>query len=127
MKDLFIVLEVAATTAQSFYVPVPCRGNVCSVKAVYDAELDADETVTIGRGGTAVNLVTPTDALAAGNVVDGVPDTTNKALIFDPDSTTAANKVLKISVPNTVDSAGTLVLLIEFDDGAYVEQAASEA
>ena len=127
MKDLFIVLEVAATTAQSFYVPVPCRGNVCSVKAVYDAELDADETVTIGRGGTAVNLVTPTDALAAGNVIDGVPDTTNKALIFDPDSTTAANKVLKIGIPNTFDSASTLVLLVEYDDSAYVEQAASEA
>ena len=127
MKDLFIVLEVAATTTQTFYVPVPCMGNVNSVKAVYDAEMDADETVTIGRGATAVNLVTPTDALAAGNVVDGVPDTTNKALIFDPDSATAANKVLKISIPNTVDSAGTLVLLVEFDDGAYVEQAASEA
>ncbi|MCK4817749.1 hypothetical protein KA005_18410 [bacterium] len=127
MKDLFIVLEVAATTAQSFYAPVPCRGNVCSVKAVYDAEMDADETVTIGRGATTVNLVTPTAALAAGNVIDGVPDTTNKALIFDPDSTTAANKVLKISVPDTVDSAGTLVLLVEYDDSAYVEQAASEA
>ena len=127
MKDLFIVLEVAATTTQTFYAPVPCRGNVCSVKAVYDAEMDADETITIGRGATAVNLVTPTDALAAGNIVDGVPDTTNKALIFDPDSATAANKVFKISIPNTVDGAGTLVLLIEFDDSAYVEQAASEA
>ena len=127
MKDLFIVLEVAATTAQTFYVPVPCRGNVCSVKAAYDAIMDADETVTIGRGVTAVNLVTPADALAAGVIIDGVPDTTNKALIFDPDSTTAANKVLKIAVPNTFDSAGTLVLLVEFDDSAYVEQAASEA
>jgi len=127
MKDLYIVLEVAATTTQVFYSPVPCRGNVNSVKAVYDAEMDADETITIGRGVTAVNLVTPTDALAAGNIVDGVPDTTNKALIFDPDSDTAANKVLKISIPNTVDTAGTMVLLVEYDDGAYVEQAASEA
>lgn len=127
MKNLIIILEVAATTTQVFYVPVPCMGNVYSVKAVYDAELDADETVTIGRGATAVNLVTPTDALAAGTVVDGEPDATNKALIFDPDSATAANKVLKISVPDTVDSNGTLVLLIEYDDAAYVEQAASEA
>ena len=127
MKNLIIILEVAATTTQVFYVPVPCMGNVYSVKAVYDAELDADETVTIGRGGTAVNLVTPTDALAAGTVIDGVPDTTNKALIFDPDSATAANKVLKIDIPNTVDSNGTLVLLVEYDDMAYVEQAASEA
>lgn len=127
MKDLFIVLEVAATTVQVFYAPVPCRGNVCSVKAVYDAEVDIDETVTIGRGGDAVNKVTPSATLAAGIVMDGTPDTTNKALIFDPDSTTAANKVLKISIPNTVDSAGTLVLLVEYDDAAYVEQAASEA
>lgn len=127
MKDLFIVLEVAATTTQTFYAPVPCKGNVCSVKAVYDAEVDADETVTIGRGATAVNLVTPSATLAAGIVLDGTPDATNKALIFDPDSATAANKVLKISIPNTVDTAGTLVILVEFDDGAYVEQAASEA
>ena len=127
MKDLYIVLEVAATTTQVFYSPVPCRGNVCSVKAVYDAEMDADETVTIGRGATAVNLVTPTDALAAGTLMTGVPDTTNKALIFDPDSATAANKVLKISIPDTVDTDGTLVILVEYDDSAYQEQSASEA
>ena len=127
MKDLYIVLEVAATTAQVFYSPVPCRGNVNSVKVAYDQIMDADETITIGRGATTVNLVTPTDALAAGTVIDGVPDTTSKALIFDPDSTTAANKVLKISVADTVDTAGTLVILVEFDDSAYQEQSASEA
>jgi len=127
MKNLIITLEVAAITAQTWYVPVPCRGNVASVKMMYDAELDADETVTISRGATAVNVCTPTDVLAAGNIVTGVPDTTNKALIFDPDSATAANKCLKIAVPDTVDSAGTLVLLIGYDDTAYVKQEASEA
>ena len=128
MKDIFITLEVAATTAQDFYLPVPCRGSVKQIHWSYDAEIDKDETVTISRGGSDVNVATPSaDGTAAGAVVDGTPDSTNKNLVFDPDSSTAANKVLKISVPNTFDSAGTLAIHVEYDDGAYVEQDPSEA
>ena len=127
MKDLYIVLELPATTAEDFYVPVPCRGNVCSVKAVYDAIMDADETVTVSRGATAVNLVTPTEGVAAGTVITGVPDTTNKGLIFDPDSATVVNQVLKLAVPATVDSAGTMTILVRFDDSGYVKQEPLEA
>ena len=128
MKDLYVVTEVAIAGGgiQYAYVPVPCRGNVNSVKMVYDAEMDADETTTVSRGATAVNLVTPTGALAAGNVVTGVPDTDNKALVFDPDSDTVVNRVLKIAFADEFDAAGTAALWIQFDDAAYVKADPSE-
>ena len=119
---------VAATTANSFYLPVPCRGVVKAVRAVYSEETDEDETITIERGTTDVNVVTPpADATAEGVSIVGVPDTTNKDLIFDPDSTTAANRVIKVTVPNTFDTAGLLGLSIDFDSSASVPQTASEA
>jgi hypothetical protein len=63
-----------------------------------------------------------------GNILTGVPDTTNKGLIFDPDSATAANKVLKIVfLADLYGADGSVTVSIEFDDAAYVEQAASEA
>lgn len=123
-----IIISRAITTAGlTWYIPVPCRGNVASVKAVFSAEADADETITLSRGGTAVNVVTPTDALAAGTTLTGVPDTTNKALIFDPDSATVANKTIKIVIPNTIDATVTIGLYIQYDNSAFVAQAASEA
>lgn len=124
-----IIISRAITTAGlTWYIPAPYRGNIVSVKAVFSEESDEDETITLSRGGTAVNVVTPpADGTAAGVVIAGVPDTTNKALIFDPNSATAANKVIKIVVPNTIDATVTLGLHILFDNGAYVEQAAKEA
>jgi len=128
MIRIDLVIPVAATTADDFFYPVSAVGNVSEVIAVYDQETDLDETITVSRGTTAVNLCTPpADATAEGTSFTGVPDTTNKALLFDPASTTVANRVLKISVPNTFDTAGHLGLSILFDDTAYVEQAALEA
>lgn len=128
MKNIIVSLEVAATTAQDFYVPAPCRGSVRQMSCVYDAETDADETVTLARGGSDVNVVTPPGAAtAAGTLMAGTPDSDYKNLVFDPDSDTTANKVFKISVPDTLDTAGTLVVHIEYDDSAYVEQDPSEA
>lgn len=122
-----IVTRAITTAGLTWYIPAPCRGNVASVKAVFSEEADADETITLSRGGTAVNVVTPTDGIAAGTMLTGVPDTTNKALIFDPDSDTVANKVIKIVIPNTIDATVTVGLTIQYDPGAYVEQAALEA
>lgn len=128
MIRINLAIEVAATTAKDVYIPVPVRGTVSAAYAVYSEETDTDETIDIQRASTSVNLITPpADATAEGVVITGVPDTTNKALIFDPDSSTVANKVLKISMPNTFDTAGMIGLKILFDDSAYVEQSASEA
>lgn len=128
MMYLNLAIEVAATTAKDVYFPVPCRGVVSAAYAVYSEETDLDETIDIQRGSTSVNLITPpADATAEGITITGVPDTTNKALVFDPDSETVANKVMKISMPNTFDTAGMIGLKILYDNSAYIEQTALEA
>lgn len=127
MKTLTFAIEVAATTAKTAYLAVPCRGTIAGVEAVYNQETDADEIFTLYRATDAVLTITPTDALAAGTVIDGVLDTTNGSLIFDSESTTITDKVIKVGILNTVDTAGVLALTIKFDDSAYVKQAALEA
>ena len=128
MKTLAFTFEIATTTAKNMYLPVPCRGNIASCKASYGAESDKDEVITLTHNATAVATITPlADATAAGIVTEGVMDTTNGGLIFDPDSTTAAEQMIKVSVTNATDAGCTVGLIIEYDDSAYVEQAASEA
>ena len=128
MKNIHVIIPVAVTTADLFYLPVPVRGIVKAVRAVYSQETDIDETIDVMRGATSVNLVTPAaDATAEGTSVAGVPDTTNKDLVFDPASTTVANRVLRISVPATFDTAGVVGLSIDYDESAAIAQAASEA
>ena len=86
-------------------------------------------TDDLERAGDTVNLITaPTGNAAAGVVVEGVPDSTNKALIFNPDSDTTTSKVILLTDDATLHGgAATVVVVIEYDDSAYVEQAASEA
>lgn len=128
MKTFNIGFGVAATTAKTAYYPVIVRGNIAAIKGVYNKETDADEVVTIARGSDTVFTITPpADATAAGTVIDGVAHATNGGLIFDPDSDTVTDKVIKVSVPNTFDTAGALRLTVSYDNSAYVAQAASEA
>ncbi len=128
MKDIYVNLY-SAGGVEDYYIPVPCRGTVKSFKAVANATLVATGTIVLARSTTAVNTLTaPTGDAAAGIVVTGVPDTTNKGLVFDPDSTTVANTKIKVSFDTTVlGGAANVTLLIEYDDSAYVAQAASEA
>ena len=125
MKIIDLLLN-AGTGALTFYVMPPCRGTVKSLKAVFGTAVAVGDTVDVQRSSTSVNLATTT-VTTVGVPIEGTPDTTNKGLIFDPDSDTAANKVLKIVV-SALESANTLThIMIEFDDSAYVAQAASEA
>jgi len=128
MKNI-ITNCVALNAGNIIYIPVPCRGNVVSVKATSGAALVATKTIIVARASTAVNTATPpTGDTAAGTILEGTPDATNKALIFDPDSTTATDKVLKVTFLATLLAAdGNITLTIEYDDSAYVEQTASEA
>ena len=126
--QLHFTLPVAATTADSFYIPVPCRGIVKGGRAAYSQETDEDETVTIEQGSDDVLVFTPpADATAEGVKIDGVRDATYGDLIFDPDSDTVDERVLKITVPNTFDTAGVLGLSIDYDPSCAQTQAASEA
>ena len=128
MIRIMMTGDIATTTAKTFYIPVPCKCTVASFRASYSAESDADEVITLSRGGTAVNVCTPAaDATAAGTMITGVADTTNGQLIFDPASSTTANQVLQIDTLNTVDAGCQVGFCIELDDGAYVTQTASEA
>ena len=128
MKNL-IFSHAIADAGNTFYIPVPFRGTVKSVRVTCDVNMVATGTVILSRSTTAVNTITvPTGDKAAGTVLDGVPDTTNKGLVFDPDSTTTANRVIKVVADKTIlASAGNMIFNIEFDDSAYVEEAASEA
>ena len=126
MQDINLSIEVAQTTAKTVYYPVPCRGIVHAAYAVVNGVTNTDDIITISRDSTAVNTITgPSTALAAGNKITGVPDTTNKDLIFDPDSATAAYKVLKIVFTNTFDAADVVGLHIEYDDSAAVTQSST--
>jgi hypothetical protein len=128
MKDIYINLY-SAGGAEDYYIPVPCRGTVKSFEAVANAKMVATGTIILARNTTAVNTATaPTGDTAAGVALAGVPDTTNKGLVFDPDSSTAANTKIKVSFDTTIlDGVANVLLHIVYDDSAYVEQAASEA
>lgn len=118
----------SAGGAEDYYIQVPCRGTVKSMKVTSNATLVATGTITASRGTTAVNTATaPTGDTAAGVLLMGVPDATNKGLIFDPESDTVANTKIKISLDSTVlGGVANVLVQIEYDDSAYVAQAASE-
>lgn len=128
MKDIYMNLY-SAGGVEDYYIPAPCRGVVKSFKAVANATMVATGTIVLARNTTAVNTLTaPTGDAAAGIVVTGVPDTTNKDLVFDPDSTTVANTKIKVSFDTTIlGGAANVTLLITYDDSAAVAQAAKEA
>lgn len=128
MKTIDVNL-VVATGGQTLYIPVPCRGVVVAVKHVSNINSVATGTIIASRSTTAVNTLTViTGDIAAGIVEEGTPDVTNKGLIFDPDSATATDKVIKVVFDSTIHAgAGIDTLEIEFDDSAYVKQTALEA
>lgn len=130
MKNITVNL-VVATGGQTFYIPVPCRGNICSVTHVSNINSVATGTAIFSHGADNddVNTVTiPTDDHAAGVVTVGTPETDDKGLIFDPASSVAGEKVIKVVMDGTIHAGdGIDTFLIEYDDSAYVEQAASEA
>jgi hypothetical protein len=120
MKTLIVEHADEATT----YVPAPCRGTVSKVTCVFQTNtVEPGDTVVVSRDATAVNTVTAVNT--AGLVVEtGVPDATNKGLVFDPASATATEQVMKIT---DTGKPGAKILCIEYDDSAYVEQSALEA
>lgn len=128
MRTIMISVDIATTTAKTFYIPVAQKCTVASFKAVYGAESDIDEPVTLSRGGTDVNVCTPpANATAAGAVMTGVADATNGQLVFDPDSSTAANKYIQIDTEATVDAGCVVGITIELDESCAITQDASEA
>lgn len=128
MKNL-VFSHAIADAGNTFYIPVPSRGTVKGARVACDVNMVATGTVILSRSTTAVNTITvPTGDKAAGVTLDGVPDVTNKGLVFDPDSTTAANRVIKVVVDGTIlASAGNMIFNIDYDDSAYVEQTSLEA
>lgn len=128
MKNIDVNIY-SAGGAEDYYIKVPCRGVVKSMNVLANATMVATGTVIAARGTTAVNTATvPTGDTAAGTSLVGVPDTTNKGLVFDPDSSTAANTKIKISFDGTLlGGVANVLIQIEYDDSAYVAQAASEA
>jgi len=119
-----IRLIVDMPDATTIYVPAPCRGNLSGMKAVFQTNaVDAGDTLVAYRDTTAVNTLTVVNG--SGLVVEtGVPDVTNKGLIFDPADTTVVNQVIKIV--NT-GAPGASIVELQFDEYAYVKQTPLEA
>ena len=108
----------------TLYIPAPARGIVAQAVAVYQSNVvEPDDTIIISRDTTAVNTITATDAAGFTREV-GVPDTTNKDLIFDPDHATDVNTVIKVV---SSGAAGVAILMIEFDNYAVIEEESVEA
>lgn len=128
MKDIYLNIY-SAGGVEDYYIPVPCRGVVKSAEYMANATMVATGTITLARSSTAVNLATaPTGDTAAGIVLKGVPDTTNKGLVFDPDSDTVAYQKIKLSLDTTIlGGVANLLVHIVYDDSAYVAQASLEA
>ena len=125
MKEIFVSLN-CGTAALTHYLPAPGRGIVKGLKAVFNKAVANDDTVDVLRGTTSVNKIT-TGATTAGAVFNGVLDAANKDLVFDPDSETEAEKLLKIAV-SALASADTLAgIWIQFDDSAAALQVPLEA
>jgi hypothetical protein len=101
----------------TLYVPVPKRGIVKAMDVVWQTNaVEPNDTVIASRNTTAVNTCTAVDT--AGQVVEhGVPDTTNKDLVFDPVDDTDLNQMIKL-VAN--GAAGVSIVMIEFDVYATV-------
>lgn len=128
MKDIYVNLY-SAGGVETYYIPVPCRGVVTSMKVVSNATMVASGTIIASRSTTAVNTATaPVGDTAAGIALVGVADTTNKDLVFDPDSSTVANTKIKIVFDTTIlGGVANVLLMFKYDDSATVAQAASEA
>lgn len=128
MKDIYVNLY-SAGGVEDYYIPVPCRGVVKAFEVMANATMVATGTITLARSTTAVNTATaPTGDTAAGVALAGVPDTANKDLVFDPNSSTEANTKIKVSFDATILAGVANVLLhITYDDSAHVAQPALEA
>jgi len=121
-----IRLQVTLEDDEARYIPAPCRGTVSGAQAVWQTNaVEPNDTIIVSRDSTAVNTITAVDT-AGLQCEAGVPNATvaSRDLIFDPDSSTKANTVIKVT-PN--GGAGDALVTIEFNDYAYVQQDASEA
>jgi len=119
MTPIDISVQVG-TGGLTFYIPAPFRCIVTKLVAVFSATVAVGDTVDIQRSSTSVNLATTTVVTAA-VPIEGTRDTTNKQLIFDPASATAANKVLKVAV-SALESETQVGIHIELDEFAIVTQ-----
>ncbi len=121
-----IDLTIAVADGATVYVPIPCRCTLAKMVAVFQSsDVAANDTIKAYRDSTEVNAVTA--VTEAGLVPEvGVPDSTHGQLIFDPESATAANQVIKLISGSETGSAAAIVTL-SLDESAYVKQAASEA
>jgi hypothetical protein len=115
-----ITFNLAASA--TLYVPVPVRGVVAGAHTSFQATVTTSNIITLSRETTSVAVITAatTTFMVRENAVR---DTTNKDLVFDPD--TAAYSYIKVVASG--GNAVAAVVTIDFDDSARVEQTPLEA
>jgi hypothetical protein len=116
---MIIPIREYVVAAKDVYIPVPYRGIVVALKGSFSETVATTDTVDALRGASSVNKITVgTGNTAEGVVLTGTPDATNKDLVFDPDSDTAANKVIKLSISALETNPTTFNGYIVYDDMA---------
>jgi len=120
---IYIPVTEYCVAAKDAYIPVPCKGIVVGFRGAFSEDVAADDTVNLQRGANSVNLITVgADNTSEGVELTGVRDSTYKELIFDPESSTEANKKIKISISALETNPTTFHGIIEFDELALTTQ-----
>jgi len=118
-----IPIHEYVVAAKDTYIPVPCRGIVVGLYGAFSETVAAADTVDALQGASSVNKITVgTGNTAEGVLLTGARDSTDKELIFDPDSSTAANKVIKLMISALETNPTTFNGYIDFDDFALTDQ-----
>lgn len=106
------------------YVPVTKRGILRGMTCIANTNtVEAGDTIVASRGATAVNTWTAVDT--AGLVVeDGVPDATNKDLVFDPASATATHHAILLT---PTGAPGSVTVCLDYDEYAIKTETAALA
>lgn len=114
--ELITTISVG-TSSKSAYIPVPKAGRVRNVRASWNQAVASDDTIALSKGANTVNTLTVgADNTAAGGVVQGVPDSDNMNLSFDPNGDSAEDKAIKVDI-SALESANTLItLVIDYDE-----------
>ncbi len=106
-----IRLMVEVADDETKYIPAPCRGVVVGAQVVWQTNaVEPNDTIILSRSTTAVLTVTAVNTAGLETEI-GVRDATNPDLVFDPDSTTATETVIKVV---SAGAAGIAFLSIGF-------------
>ncbi len=106
---------LGATSAATFFIPVPTRCIVKSMQAACSVDPGDGETITIADGSTTIGVLTFGTDIAAGATGTYAADSSGGETILD------AGDVIKVTI-SALTAAATFCGYIEIDEYARVTQ-----